>query len=144
MAFTGSITRKEMVGGKLRIHYQLNDGAGIIIDEFVETSTARNLTWLANYILARCSEVDSLAAFSAEIPEGQVTKPADPPAPPAPDPIIVGFLSAFGEALAMKAAVENGILAANNAQVVAARDELRRQFQENPSYLDRFKLILRR
>jgi len=144
MAFTGSITRKEMVGGKLRIYYRLDNGAGITIDESVETSTARNLTWLANYILARCAEVDSLAAFRDAIQEGPVSKPADPPAPPPPDPVIVEFLSAFGEALAMKAAVENGILAANNAQVVAARDELRRQFQENPSYLDRFKLILRR
>lgn len=144
MAFTGSITRKEMAGGKLRIHYRLNDGAGIVIDEFVETTTARNLVWLANYILARCAEVDSLAGFRDSIPEGPVTKPADPPAPPPPDPVIVSFLSAFNEALAMKAAVDNGLLVASSPQVVAARDELRRQFQENPTYVDRFKAILRR
>src|SRR3990172_5465382 len=135
MAFTGSILSKQILGGRLRIHYRLDDGAGNIIDEFVETSTARNLIWLANYILARCAEVDTLAGFRDSIQEGPVSKPADPPAPPPPDPIIVNFLAAFGEALAMKAAVDSGLLVASSPQVVAARDELRRQFQENPTYV---------
>lgn len=142
MAFTGSITRKEMIGGKLRVHYQLNDGAGTIIDEFVEATTARNLTWLANYIIARCAEVDTLAAFSAQIPEGNVTKPADPPAPPPPDPIIVGFRGAVREARAVKQLVDSGVILPTDPSVSAARSDLKTRWDSNPGYRPIFKLIL--